>query len=300
MPLLTQTIASLVRHRLSGTPTAAHPPGAPRRPLRVSITWAPAHFAAEGSAGDVRPHPHIGLATVTYLFSGAMMHRDSLGTVQRIAPGAVNLMTAGSGITHSERVLKADIRQQGVAVEGMQLWLALPDELEECEPAFAHYPAEDLPRWNQNGVELNLLIGEGWGHRSPVAYPLPVFYASAAMPAGARLALPQGVDELAAYVAAGELDVDGATLNVNELGLLQTGQGGELLALSDSRVMLLGGTPPASPRYLDWNFVSSNRDRLAQARADWIAQRFPMVPGRRSSFPCENLFTIYYASAIRR
>ncbi|UJB31689.1 pirin family protein [Chromobacterium sp. Beijing] len=285
MPLLTQTIASLDRD--IGFPVRRLLPTRQARrvgPFVFLDHMGPARFAAEGSAGDVRPHPHIGLATVTYLFSGAMMHRDSLGTVQRIAPGAVNLMTAGSGITHSERV-PADIRQQGVAVEGMQLWLALPDELEECEPAFAHYPAEDLPRWNQDGVELNLLMGEGWSRRSPVAYPLPVFYASAAMPAGARLALPEGVDELAAYVAAGELDVDGAVLNANELGLLQTGQGGELIARRDSRVMLLGGTPPASPRYLDWNFVSSRRERLAQARADWIAQRFPMVPGETEFIP---------------
>ncbi|MEN3812380.1 pirin-like C-terminal cupin domain-containing protein, partial [Chromobacterium piscinae] len=144
-----------------------------------------------------------------------------------------------------------------------------------------------LPLWEQDGVELNLLMGEGWGRRAPVAYPLPVFYASAVMQAGARLALPEGVDELAAYVAAGELDVDGAVLNANELGLLRNGQGGELIARRDSRVMLLGGTPPASPRYLDWNFVSSRRERLAQARADWIAQRFPMVPGETEFIPLQ-------------
>ncbi|NHQ83068.1 pirin family protein [Chromobacterium vaccinii] len=287
MPLLTQTIASQTRD--IGFPVRRLLPTRQARrvgPFVFLDHMGPAHFAAEGSAGDVRPHPHIGLATVTYLFSGAMMHRDSLGTVQRIEPGAVNLMTAGSGITHSERV-PADIRRQGAAVEGMQLWLALPDELEECEPAFAHYPAEDLPRWEQDGVELNLLMGEGWGRRAPVAYPLPVFYASAVMQAGARLALPEGVDELAAYVAAGELDVDGAVLNANELGLLRNGQGGELIARRDSRVMLLGGTPPASPRYLDWNFVSSRRERLAQARADWIAQRFPMVPGETEFMPLQ-------------
>ncbi|MBX9348534.1 pirin family protein [Chromobacterium vaccinii] len=287
MPLLTQTIASQTRD--IGFPVRRLLPTRQARrvgPFVFLDHMGPAHFAAEGSAGDVRPHPHIGLATVTYLFSGAMMHRDSLGTVQRIEPGAVNLMTAGSGITHSERV-PADIRRQGAAVEGMQLWLALPDELEECEPAFAHYPAEDLPRWEQDGVELNLLMGEGWGRRAPVAYPLPVFYASAVMQAGARLALPEGVDELAAYVAAGELDVDGAVLNANELGLLRNGQGGELIARRDSRVMLLGGTPPASPRYLDWNFASSRRERLAQARADWIAQRFPMVPGETEFIPLQ-------------
>ncbi|MCD4485224.1 pirin family protein [Chromobacterium vaccinii] len=287
MPLLTQTIASQARD--IGFPVRRLLPTRQARrvgPFVFLDHMGPAHFAAEGSAGDVRPHPHIGLATVTYLFSGAMMHRDSLGTVQRIEPGAVNLMTAGRGITHSERV-PADIRQQGAAVEGMQLWLALPDELEECEPAFAHYPAEDLPRWEQDGVELNLLMGEGWGRSAPVAYPLPVFYASAVMPAGARLALPEGVEELAAYVAAGELDVDGAALNANELGLLRTGQGGELITRRDSRVMLLGGTPPASPRYLDWNFVSSRRERLAQARVDWIAQRFPMVPGETEFIPLQ-------------
>lgn len=287
MPLLTQTIASQTRD--IGFPVRRLLPTRQARrvgPFVFLDHMGPAHFAAEGSAGDVRPHPHIGLATVTYLFSGAMMHRDSLGTVQRIEPGAVNLMTAGSGITHSERV-PADIRRQGVAVEGMQLWLALPDELEECEPAFAHYPAEDLPRWSQDGVQLNLLMGEGWGRSAPVAYPLPVFYASAVMPAGSHLTLPAGVDELAAYVAAGELDVDGAMLGDNQLGLLRTGQGGELIARRDSRVMLLGGTPPASPRYLDWNFVSSRRERLAQARADWIEQRFPMVPGETEFIPLQ-------------
>ncbi|MCC8999498.1 MAG: pirin family protein, partial [Candidatus Contendobacter sp.] len=183
----------------------------------------PARFAREGTTGDVRPHPHIGLATVTYLYSGAMMHRDSLGCVQRIEPGAINLMAAGRGIVHSERA-PADVRVGQIAVQGIQIWLALPAEREEMEPAFHHYPAKALPAFVAEGVSLRLLIGAGFGLESPVIAHSPTFQADVELAAGATLELPPDYPERGVYLAEGQLAVEDSPLEIGQLAALAPGR----------------------------------------------------------------------------
>ncbi|WP_293760141.1 pirin family protein [uncultured Aquitalea sp.] len=244
----------------------------------------PAHFADAGTEGDVRPHPHIGLATLTYLFDGAFMHRDSLGSVQRIEPGAANLMIAGRGIVHSERV-PAEVRATGGKVEGIQLWLALPVALEECEPAFHHVPAADLPQLEAPGARIRVILGEAWGLRSPVPFPAPALYAAAELEAGAALSVPEGFAERGVYVASGAVTLDGHPLAAGELGLLSPCDNARLVASDNTRLLILAGPEPDAPRYLDWNFVSSRRERIAQARDDWQANRFPAIPGETERIP---------------
>ncbi len=244
----------------------------------------PAQFAREGTAGDVRPHPHIGLATVTYLYSGAMMHRDSLGYVQRIEPGAINLMVAGRGIVHSERV-PADVRADQVAVQGIQIWLALPAEREEMEPAFHHYPAEALPAFVADGVSLRLLIGAAFGLESPVVAYSPTFQADAELAVGAMLELPSDYPERGVYLAEGQLAVDGEPLAAGQLAVLAPGQTVRLEARTPVRLMLLGGAPLDGKRFIYWNFVASTRERIEQAKADWAEGRFVTVPGETEFIP---------------
>lgn len=243
----------------------------------------PAYFVAAGTAGDVRQHPHIGLATVTYLSQGAMMHRDSLGTVQRIEPGAINLMVAGRGIVHSERV-PADIRAAGVAVQGLQMWLALPQADEACAPAFYHYPAASLPQLESGLASVQLLIGEAFGLRSPVLTFAPTLYAAWQLQGGGSLALPQTVAERALYLTEGEVSVDGEVVRAGELVVLSP-QASLLQAEACAQGVLFGGAALDGPRYLDWNFVASDRARLAQAREDWAAGRFAMVAGEDEFIP---------------
>ena len=244
----------------------------------------PARFASEGTEGDVRPHPHIGLATVTYLYSGAMMHRDSLGHVQRIEPGAINLMAAGRGIVHSERV-PADIRADQVAVQGIQIWLALPAEREEMEPAFHHYPAEALPTFTAEGVSLRLLIGSAFGLESPVIAYSPTFQADAELAAGAILELPPDYPERGVYLAEGQLAVDGGPLAAGQLAVLAPGQTVRLKARTPVRLMLLGGAPLDGKRLIYWNFVARSRERIEHAKADWAEGRFVPVPGETEFIP---------------
>lgn len=244
----------------------------------------PAHFASEGTEGDVRPHPHIGLATVTYLYSGAMMHRDSLGHVQRIEPGAINLMAAGRGIVHSERV-PADIRADQVAVQGIQIWLALPAEREEMEPVFQHYPAEALPAFTAEGVSLRLLIGSAFGLESPVIAYSPTFQADVELAAGAILELPPDYPERGVYLAEGQLAVDGEPLAAGQLAVLAPGQTVRLQARTPVRLMLLGGAPLDGKRFIYWNFVARSRERIEQAKADWAEGRFVPVPGEIEFIP---------------
>lgn len=244
----------------------------------------PAHFAAATTAGDVRPHPHIGLATVTYLFSGAMMHRDSLGSVQRIEPGAVNLMAAGRGIVHSERVPE-DIRAGGVAVEGMQMWLALPKALEDMAPEFRHYPEPQLPLQEADGVWLHLLMGEAFGLRSPVHCYSGTLFAAARLAAGAAWSLDAVAEERAVYVVSGGLTLDGTRVEAGQLAVLEPGVTVRLQAGEEARLMLLGGEPLDGPRYLHWNFVSSRREVIIAARDDWEQGRFPAVPGETEFIP---------------
>lgn len=245
----------------------------------------PAHFNLDQRDNDVRPHPHIGLATLTYLFSGALLHRDSLGSVQRIEPGAANLMLAGRGIVHSERIPE-DIRSNGTPVEGLQLWLALPVALEECEPAFIHYDRDALPSWQQDGSRIQLVLGNAWGRSAPVAFPGEALYALIEMAAGATLEIPTGHAERGIYLASGSLSLGGEQLASGELGLLpDTAAPLRIKAEQASRLALLAGPTPDAHRILDWNFVSTRLERIRQARDDWQQGRFPQVPGETEFIP---------------
>ena len=244
----------------------------------------PALFAREGTGGDVRPHPHIGLSTVTYLYSGAMMHRDSLGYAQRIEPGDINLMIAGSGIVHSERI-PSDIRHEQVAVEGIQLWLALSAQQEEKGPAFHHYPVDTLPALAFSGVSMQILIGEFFGLTSPVITDAPTFQADLKMAAGATLKLPPDYSERGIYLAAGELEINGDAIQAGQLAVLTPGQTAHLYANAPTRIMLIGGAPLDAKRFIYWNFVARTKERIEQAKADWVDERFKSVPGETEFIP---------------
>lgn len=222
---------------------------------------------------DVRPHPHIGLSTVTYLLDGEIMHRDSVGSEQPIRPGEVNWMTAGRGITHSERFERA--RMQGDRVHGLQAWVALPDELEETEPAFAHYDVDALPVLTDGGAHVRLLAGHAFGLRAPVPVHSPMFYAHATLDAGATLPLPEPGAERAIYLVAGSLEVDGTVHEAGRMLVFGTGRESSLRASTPCTFIALGGAP-VGPRYIDWNFVSSSKARIEQAKADWRAGRMKL------------------------
>ena len=231
---------------------------------------------------DVRPHPHIGLSTVTYLYSGAMTHRDSLGFAQEIQPGAVNWMTAGRGITHSERLEYA--RVHGAHMHGIQAWVALPNEAEECAPSFAHYAgAAQLPEFAEGGVHGRLLAGASEGLQASVQTHSPLFYWHWDMQAGARRSLSAQYSERAVYVAQGEVEIAGQKLSAGQMLVLASGAAIDVRALQASALMLLGGEP-VGQRFIDWNFVSSSKERLAQARADWAAQRMALPVGDDQEF----------------
>lgn len=224
---------------------------------------------------DVRPHPHIGLSTVTYLFDGQMTHRDSLGCEQVIMPGALNWMTAGGGITHSERF--DGMRETGGHIEGVQSWVALPEINEEDAPAFDHYAADTLPEFDEDGVKGRVIAGSVYGLTSPAKTFSPLFYMHAEMASGARLALPEGHVERAVFVAGGEIEVDGRRYHGNQLLTFVAGAKPTIRATQAARVMLLGGEP-LGPRYIWWNFVSSRREQILQAAADWQGGRMPLPP----------------------
>ena len=231
-----------------------------------------------GAGFDVRPHPHINLATVTYLFDGEMVHRDSLGSEQPIRPGAVNWMTAGRGIVHSERS-PAAARAAGPALHGMQLWVALPTDAEECEPSFQHHPAQALPTVERAGARVGVLAGSAYGATSPVATMSPLFYVEARVEPGAELALPDEHRGRAAYVVEGAVAVDGASFGEGRMLVFRPGTRARLRALDPSRLMLLGGAPLDGERHIWWNFVSSSKERIERAKDDWREGRFPRVPG---------------------
>ena len=239
--------------------------------------FGPAHFDV-GQGMDVRPHPHINLATVTYLFEGAIDHRDSLGTYATIRPGALNLMTAGKGIVHSERTPAAE-RSSGSPISGMQTWLALPDGKEEIDPAFEHVAADELPQIDGDGVVARVIMGSLWGVTAPTTQHAETIYADIAMNAGASLLIDAQADERGILVAMGSASLDGQVLETHSLYILQPGVPMTLRASTDARVMLLGGEAFKTPRHVWWNFVSSSRDRINQAKDDWRAGRFPIVPG---------------------
>jgi redox-sensitive bicupin YhaK (pirin superfamily) len=236
---------------------------------------------------DVRPHPHIGLATVTYLFEGAMMHRDSLGAVQRIEPGAINLMTAGRGIVHSERT-PDDLRAVTRRSHGLQLWCALPEAHEEDAPAFVHTPAAQLPEIELDGVRVRVLIGSAFGAASPVATLSETLYLMLDCAAGAELVLPalgaDGAAERALYSVDAAFELDGEVIPPFTLAVLAIGSTPKLRTPAACRIALVGGKS-LGPRFIVWNFVSSRRERIAQAQDDWAAQRFDPVPGETEFIP---------------
>lgn len=239
---------------------------------------------APGASHDVRPHPHIGLATVTYLFEGAVMHRDSLGSVQRIEPGAINWMTAGRGIVHSERT-PDDLRQRAFRQHGLQLWAALPQAHEEAAPEFVHTPAAAIPVAQVGGTEVRVLIGQAFGRRSPVKTFSETVYLDITLAAGVPLALPPLAEELALYSVDGDLQVNGEPVTARTLALLAPGVATTLSASAGARVMVIGGEKLDGHRFIWWNFVSSRKERLAQAGQDWAAQRMGQVAGDPEFIP---------------
>jgi len=242
----------------------------------------PAEFLI-GSGIDVRPHPHIGLATVTYLFDGEIVHRDSLGSALAIKPGELNLMSAGRGIVHSERT-SAEQRAKGPRLFGIQAWAALPKSHEEGMPAFAHHDAGELPRIAADGKTVRVIMGSLYGKASPAAFPHPAFYAEAVLAPGAVLPLDPDYDERAVFIASGAIDIAGEAFAAGRLLVFRPGDRISILALSQARLMLLGGEPMDGPRHIWWNFVSSSKDRIDVAKADWKAKRFSLVPGDASEF----------------
>lgn len=231
-----------------------------------------------GEGFDVRPHPHIGLATVTYLFDGEIIHRDSLGSHQPIRPGDINWMTAGRGIVHSERTAQ-EHRDNGSSLHGLQLWVALPLSHEEAEPSFFHHPGHTLPERDHRGVKLRVLAGSAYGMTSPVEIASPLFYVAATMSAGSELSLPEGHRERALYVVDGALRCGATAAEPGRMLVFTEDARATLRAETPSRVVLLGGAPLDGERYIDWNFVSSSRERIEQAKQDWREGRFPEVPG---------------------
>ena len=230
---------------------------------------------------DVRPHPHIGLSTVTYLFEGEIMHRDSLGTEQAIRAGEVNWMTAGSGITHSERFERARLR--GDRLHGIQTWVALPDGREEIGPAFSHHDPGDLPLFESKGLTARLVVGRAFGAEAPVRTHSPMFYTHWALAAGAVAELPAEYPERAAYVALGEVEVDGRVFGAGKMLVLTPGETVTFRATQPSTIMLLGGEP-VGPRFVEWNFVSSSRERIEQAKANWRAGRMRLPQADHDEF----------------
>ena len=240
----------------------------------------PAFFPA-GTGINVRPHPHINLATVTYLFEGEILHRDSLGSLQPIVPGDINLMVAGRGIVHSERE-RAEVTAVDHQLHGLQLWLVLPEADEETAPAFYHYPGAQIPAVSVEGVPVRVIMGSAYGQTSPVKQFADTLYIEAHLKAGQSLVLPRA-PERALYVASGQLQLRDNQLDQYEMAVLDANTVVTIHASKDSRIALIGGEQMA-PRFIEWNFVSSKRERIEQAKADWQQGKFPTVPGDETEF----------------
>jgi redox-sensitive bicupin YhaK (pirin superfamily) len=242
----------------------------------------PAHLAV-GAGLDVRAHPHIGLATVTFLFEGEILHRDSLGSLQPIKPGDVNWMVAGRGIAHSERS-PAEARREGVRVHGIQSWVALPVEHEETEPRFEHHPSSTMPRIMRQGVVLEIIAGTAYGARSPVAVLSPTLYVHAQLEAGARLPIDDEHEARAIYVVEGAIGCDERAFGPGTMIVLRKGAAVTIEAREAARIMIVGGARLAEDRHVWWNFVSSSIARIDQAKDDWANGRFPQVAGDNEEF----------------
>ncbi len=238
-----------------------------------------------GGGMEVRPHPHIGLATVTYLFDGGIFHRDSLGYAQAIRPGDVNWMTAGSGIVHSERT-EPELRASGFRMHGVQTWVALPKSHEETAPSFEHVPAAQLPAWQEGGVAQRLIVGTYGGLIAPTTHFSPIFYVGVVADPGAKLVVAPEHEERAIYLADGTLTVGDRQLGVGDLAVLSPGHAVEAIAGPEgAKAMLLGGATMDGPRHIWWNFVSSSKERIEKAKEDWRAQRMGKVPGDDEFIP---------------
>jgi len=244
--------------------------------------FGPARLPA-GQGMDVRPHPHINLATVTYLFDGSIEHRDSIGSHQVIEPGAINLMTAGSGIVHSERSPQ-QLRADGPSLYGMQTWLALPDGKEDIDPAFDHVPADGLPLVASGAASARVLMGTLWGATAATPQHSPTIYADIELGAGGSIPIDDDVDERAVMLVGGAATLDGQALEPFTLYVLRPGHAAQLASTAGAKAMLMGGQAFATPRHVFWNFVSSSRDRINQAKEDWKAQRFATIPGDDQEF----------------
>jgi redox-sensitive bicupin YhaK (pirin superfamily) len=261
-------------------------PSAQRRmvgPFIFLDHMGPAEFRS-GQGIDVRPHPHIGLATVTYLFDGQIMHRDSLGSVAAITPGAVNWMTAGRGIAHSERTAP-DHRVAGEPLHGLQCWVALPVAQEEGAPDFVHHGAHELPTETHEGKTIRVVAGKFLGLTSPVVPGWDTLFADAALEAGAKLPLDAETEERAIYLVSGEVDIAGDRFEAGRLLVFKPGDQITVTALTPARLAVVGGAAMDGPRHIWWNFVSSRQDRIEQAKADWKAGRFDAVPGESEFIP---------------
>lgn len=239
---------------------------------------------APGTGIDVRPHPHIGLATVTYLFDGAILHRDSIGSVQKIVPGDVNWMTAGRGIVHSERTPEEE-RRRGATVHGIQTWVALPVEHEDDAPSFAHHAGATLPFVERNGVTLNVIAGTAFGARSPVQTFSPTLYAAARFAPDAALALEPEHEERGVYLVEGDLSIDGTPLELGHMAVLTPGETATLASAHGATAMLLGGAKLAGERFIEWNFVASSREKIEKAKAAWTAQTMGSIDGETEWIP---------------
>jgi redox-sensitive bicupin YhaK (pirin superfamily) len=237
-----------------------------------------------GAGLDVRPHPHIGLATVTYLFDGELVHRDSLGTIQAIRPGEVNWMIAGRGIVHSERTA-AEKRSTESSLFGIQTWVALPKSEEERAPSFRHHAVSELPLIDGEGKSLRLIAGSLYGSRAPAATLSEMFYADVTLAAGARLPVAADYEQRALYIIRGPIDIDGASFDVGQLVVLRPRQSVTVRAPAPARLLLLGGAPMDEPRHVWWNFVSSSTERIEQAKTDWRQGRLGSVPGDAEFIP---------------
>ncbi|KVD48022.1 hypothetical protein BGV71_28470 [Burkholderia ubonensis] len=237
-----------------------------------------------GTGLDVRPHPHIGLATVTYLFEGAIVHRDSLGSLQEIVPGDVNWMTAGRGIVHSERTPDA-LRERGHTVHGIQTWVALPLAHETDAPSFEHHEAAALPKLNDDGVSLTVIAGDAFGLRSPVTTFSRTLYVAAEFADGGRLVLDASHEERAIYLVDGDLAIDGTPLDPAQMAVLAPGATVTLTSGAGARAMLLGGDRLEGERFIDWNFVASSRDAIERAKEAWTRQEMGKVPGETEWIP---------------
>lgn len=246
----------------------------------------PAQFPP-GEGINVRPHPHIGLATVTFLFAGEILHRDSLGFALSIEPGAVNLMTAGRGIVHSERT-SADLMRTGQYMHGLQTWMALPEAEEDIDPAFKHYPADTLPTHEADGIRTTVIIGDAFGLHSPVTVRANTLYVEQHLNAGCRSRLPENAEERGVYVVAGQLDVAGQTIEVGELAVVSSGEV-HIEAITASHVMIIGGEAMSERRLL-WNFVHSSAARIRQAGNDWNDNKFPGIAGDAEFIPLPSDF----------